>query len=527
MITLRGIRKYFPGNGVYALEQGDFELHPGEIHALLGENGAGKSTLMHIMAGYIAPTAGQVLVDQRERRFAAPADALIAGIGMVRQHPNLTPGFKVWEDCILGAEPGSRLLLHPRLARNRVRALSERWGFNLSVEHDTGSLTVSQRQKAAVLALLFRNTRYLIFDEPTAVLTPGETEGLFCLFKMLKAEGKGVVLISHKLEETLALVDRVTVLRKGSTVATRPADSLNGEAVRDLMFGLDEPTGTPPDLRSERPDTGPQFREQNPNPVLVNAVFSIRNLSVELPGRPFVRGIDLELFPGRIMGIAGVRDSGLETLEHAVTGFLRSSTGSIFLNGRDLTGKGTRAFRESGGAYLSADRTGNALAVSLPLRDSIIIHQHRYSRKGLLGKLGIMDRRFLDAHISLVMEQAGVSRSPQARGDSFSGGMLQRIILAREFAENAALLVLAEPGWGLDRLGRDRLAGKLRAYVNEGRSVLLFSTDVDELVSVSDEILVLRNGAFSARILLDASRNAASIKDYKERIGQAMVGHEE
>ncbi|MDR3343720.1 MAG: ATP-binding cassette domain-containing protein [Treponema sp.] len=522
MVTMRGIRKYFPTNGVYALDNTDFDLDPGEIHALLGENGAGKSTLMHIMAGYLEPTAGHVLVDGRERRFATPAAALTAGIGMVRQHPNLTPGFKVWEDCILGAEPGSALRLNPRLARNRVRSLSERWGFKLPVEADTRSLTVSQRQKAAVLALLFRNTGYLIFDEPTAVLTPDETEGLFELFRMLKAEGKGVVLISHKLEETLALADRVTVLRKGKTLATRSTALLHGDELRDLMFGIEEGLkGTEVSGLS-----GGIAQTGKPSAVQETGVLSIRDLSVELPGRPFIRNLNVELLPGAIMGIAGVRDSGLETLELTITGFLRPSAGSITLKGRDLTGKGTGTFREAGGAYLSADRTGNALAVSLPLRDSIIIHLHRYSRNGLLGKLGIMDRRFLGSRIASIMDKAQVSRSPQARGDSFSGGMLQRIILAREFAENASLLVLAEPGWGLDRVGRDRLAGQLRNYVTAGRSVLLFSTDVDELLSVSDEILVLRNGAFSTRIPLDspASRSAAAIKDYKERIGQAMVG---
>jgi simple sugar transport system ATP-binding protein len=239
MVELRGIGKYFPAGGVTALEGASFELRPGEIHALLGENGAGKSTLMQILAGYLKPGAGGIFLGGEERRFAAPADALAAGIGMVRQHPGLNPGFRVWEDCVLGAEPCRGFFLDRRKARNRVRELSDRWGFGLPLDQGTETLTVSQRQKAAVLSLLLRDARWLIFDEPSAVLSPGETEGLFRLFRLLAAGGTGIVLISHKLDETLALAGRVTILRRGKTVAASlPAASLSAEAAGALMFGL-------------------------------------------------------------------------------------------------------------------------------------------------------------------------------------------------------------------------------------------------------------------------------------------------
>jgi simple sugar transport system ATP-binding protein len=274
----------------------------------------------------------------------------------------------------------------------------------------------------------------------------------------------------------------------------------------------------------------------------------VANLSVELKGRPFIRNVSLELFPGMILGIAGVRDSGPETLELAITGFLRPSAGRVVVNTRDITGGGPRAFRRAGAAYLSADRTGRALAAGLPLRDSIIIHAHRRSLRGLRGKFGLMDKRFLDAWIAGIMEAAQVRGNPAARAESFSGGTLQRIILAREFAEEASLLVLAEPGWGLDRSSRDRLIEELKNRARAGMAVLVFSTDVDELLSVSDEILVLRNGVVSAHVSKPAlspeavpSRTAltgtaeaapsgaaltgaVSIGDMKERISRAMVG---
>jgi simple sugar transport system ATP-binding protein len=510
VVELRGIHKYFSSNGIYALDNADFELRTGEIHALLGENGAGKSTLMHIMAGYLKPGAGHILADRKEKHFASPGDALAAGIGMVRQHPRLTPGFTVWEDCILGAEPCFVGLIKQRKARDMVRVLSERWGFDLPIDRLTGSLTVGQRQKAAILALLLRNTRYLIFDEVTAVLNPQETQGFFMLLNQLKEDGRGIVLISHKLEETLGIADRISVLKKGRIAASLPAASLDPEKLSDLMFDMKGFGNSKEDL----PEKPAPIRPESP-------ALIVQDLSVELKGRPFIRNINLELFPGRILGIAGVRDSGPETLELAITGFLRPSAGRIILRGRDITGRGPRAFREAGAAYLSAGRTGGVLAAELPLRDSIIIHAHRRSPRGRWKKFGLMDSRFLDSWIAGVMRAAQVRGNPAARADSFSGGMLQRIILAREFAEEASLLVLAEPGWGLDRSGRDRFIKELKVRVRAGMAALVFSADVDELVSISDEILVLRNGAVSASI---SRPGALPAEELKERIGRAMVG---
>ncbi|MDR2079609.1 MAG: ATP-binding cassette domain-containing protein [Treponema sp.] len=528
MVELRSIQKYFPSNGVTALDNAEFDLRPGEIHALLGENGAGKSTLMHIMAGYLKPGAGHILIDGREQRFAAPVDALSAGIGMVRQYPHLVPEFKVWEDCILGAEASTAGIVNRKRAMLLAQSISDRWGFDLPLDRNTEMLTINQRQKAAVLALLLRGElsrkhreiRYLIFDEVTAVLSPGETEGLFTLFRRLKAEGRGIVIISHKLEETLGLADRVSILRKGKTTAAMSAASLDGEKAGRLMFGIDP----------EEPETAGTVTlnstEQQYYPGLVPEL-RVQGLSVKIRGRPFIRNVDLELLPGKILGIAGVRDSGLETLELGITGFLRPSAGKIFLRGRDITGRGPRAFRDAQGAFISADRTGKAIAPSLRLRDNVIIHAHRRSRRGFWGRFGIMDEGLLKSWIGRILEAARVDRNPMVKADSLSGGMLQRVILAREFAEDPAVMVLAEPGWGLDRPGRERLVLALKKQAERGKGALVFSTDVDELLSLSDEILVLRNGEFSDRIFLESLRGKeknALFRELKERIGRAMVG---
>jgi simple sugar transport system ATP-binding protein len=514
MIELKGICKFFPSNGIQALDGANFTLLPGEIHALVGENGAGKSTLMQIMAGYLSPSSGSIFVEGKERLFKTPADALGAGIGMVRQHPRQVPGFKVWENCVLGAEK----------SRARVREVSEKWGFDLPLDMATEDLTISQRQKAAILSLILRDVRCLIFDEPTAVLLPDETRSLFQLFTRLRDEGCGIVLISHKLDETLAVSDRLTVIRRGQTREAGQAASLSPGELETLIFGtITNQTASGPVVLSESgaagsPELpGKKFREET--------VLSVRDLSVQEPGRPFIRNISFEIKRGKIIGIAGIRESGLETLETALTGFAgnsRSKTlrGTILLNGRPVTD--VRSFREEGGAYLGADRLGKNLASGLPLRESLIIHAHRRSRRGKfgLGTIGIMDGNFLDGFCEKILARAGIKRRSENRADSFSGGMLQRVLLAREFAEDASLVVLAEPGWGLDLQNREKMISRLRAQADEGRAVLLFSTDVDELLLIADEIFVLRNGNFSAHFPLDGKKDRSK---KIEEIRRAMV----
>jgi simple sugar transport system ATP-binding protein len=436
---------------------------------------------------------------------------------MVLQHPTLVPGFKVWEDCILGAEPHAAGLLRPAASRKLVCESSRRWGFDLPVDQRTETLTASQRQKAAVLALILRKAAYLILDEVTAVLTPRETASLFELLKALKSAGKGIALISHKLEETLGIADRVTVIRRGRTQGTWPAVSLTAERLSSLMFGSAETaeSGFPPDAPAFSVEL--TSREKTAGEPLL----SIKNLSAAVPGRPLIRGIDLSFARGNILGIAGVRDSGLETLELTLTGFLPPSAGSIILNGRELAGKGPAFFREAGGAYLGTD---HSTAKGLPLADSIIIHAYRRSLQGFPGRFGIMNRSFLSAWIRMIMDRAGAPGNPRLTGNSFSGGTLQRVALARELAEKASLLVLAEPGWGLDRNSRKNLAEELRAYRERGGGILIFSTDVDELLSVCDTILVLRNGFFSGRV---DPQNGAPAEDLKAAIGRAMVGEKD
>ncbi len=501
---LRGVRKYFPENGVEALAGVSFDLRPGEIHALVGENGAGKSTLMHILAGQLEPSAGKILIDGTERKFAVPADALRAGIGLVRQHPRTVPGFALWEDCALGAEPTIRGIVDRKRAKAAVRELSCRWGFELDPDAPTESLAVSQRQKAAVLALLMRNVRYILLDEPTAVLAPRETERLFELLQSLKAAGHGIVLISHKLPETLRIADRVTILRRGTTVGSRNASGLRPDELRALMFGEGESDAA-------RPRTARRAEIDYSMPAL-----KVAGLETDGAGHPTLRGIDLEVPRGAILGVAGVRESGLETLELAVSGLLKPTAGSIELFGERIEGEGPRAYREAGGAYVPGDRMGTALAPRLPLADNLAVHpQARAPRFGSLKGLRDRARR--------LMAEARVGGDPRQAAAAFSGGTLQRLILARELAENPAFVLLSEPGWGLDERSRTELAERVRRSADNGKAVLLLSTDLDELMGLSDEIVTLRDGRVSGRFRRGDSTTEEEIR---EAIGAAMIGAE-
>ena len=497
MVELRGISKYFPSNGVMALENANLTLCPGEIHALLGENGSGKSTLMHIMAGYFPPSSGSVFVEGKERRFSAAAGALALGIGMLRQHPGFVNGFKVWEDCILGAEkqkpsknkPFRSLFLNPELSRNRVEELSEHWSFDLPLDAQAESLTVSQRLKAAILSLLLRDVNWFIFDEPTAVLTSDESKTLYELFYRLRSEGKGIILITHKLNEALNVSDRVTIMKRGVTGESRNTGELSIEELRTLVF---DNVTQHHILNSSLP---------TPNSHLLIPALEIKNLKVEAPGFPHLRNVNLRLMPGTVLGIAGVRDSGLETLELAITGLLDTSQksdgkreGSIILNGRDITAGGVRAFRNAGGAYLGADRLGGSLARDLPLSESLIIHAFRRARFGIF-----LNAAMLNSLTKNIMNRAGIARSVSDRANSFSGGMIQRVLLAREFAGEPSLLVLSEPGSSLDEANLEKLAEELKAFARRGFSALLFSSDSDELNLMADEILTLRNGTLTGK----------------------------
>jgi simple sugar transport system ATP-binding protein len=522
MVLLHRIYKRFSPNGVKALDGADFDLREGEIHALVGENGAGKSTLMHIMAGFLKASEGIIIADGEEARFSSPAQALAAGIGMVRQHPLLVPEFSVWENCALGSE---RSFWFSKRRAKEIAALNERWDFGLPLEKPASELTVSQEQKAAILGLLRRDVKYLIFDEPTAVLSPRETEAFFELSRRLRDEGKGIALISHKLNETLNLADRVTVLRRGKTAGVLNADETEESRLSALIFGTADVLGVSgrPGESTGTSVSGPERMtsgEKNSPPAL-----ELKNVTVNVSGRPLIRGINLSVPPGGIAGIGGVRDSGLETLEMAVTGYLPLS-GTIRINGTELNGhfrglgKNIRPFRNAGGSYLGTRAEGREES-GLSIRDILVIHAHRRFRNH-----GFLDARKLAAWSKRIIKGAGVAGPDTVLASAFSGGQLQRILFIRELAEKSPLLVLAEPGRGLDQKSKNKLALILRKRAAAGVGILIFSTDTEELLSICDTVMVLRNGLFSDTITVRQAESGEIVEPRAllGRIQKAMVG---
>ncbi len=493
---------------VKALDKADFTLQDGEIHALIGENGAGKSTLMHILSGYIAPTEENIFIDNTSVpvRFKSPRNALNAGIGMVRQHPSLVWDLSVWENCLLGAEMG--FFVSPKKQRARVADMCARWGFDLPLDSMASELSVSGRQFSALVNLLLRGCRVLIFDEVTAVLTASESERLFALFRRLKERHFSVVIISHKLDEVLTVSDRITVLRKGRTVAELDAKDTDAESLAAFMFEQGAETRG---VKSHVPSKKAAASGAPP-------VLSITKLSAAPPDSPFIRNVGIEASAGRIIGVAGVRDSGLGTLEGTLTGLVSPTAGSIKLNGIELTTPfKTRTFeprplcfRAAGLAYLNADRAKTCLALELPLWYSLVIHAHRR-----LIKHGVfLDKAALKQWALGIVVRAGIERQADDPASSFSGGQLQRLLLERELSETAVssradvpLLVLSEPGWGLDSRARGVMEEKIMSLASgddasRGAVVLVFSTDIDELLRVCDEVLVLHGGEITARIMV-------------------------
>ncbi len=507
------------------MDNAGFELRPGEIHALLGENGAGKSTLMHVMSGYLQPDSGSIIVDGIPRHFSLPRDAIKTGIGMVRQDPRMVPGFRVWEDCIVGLGQNAGILesrsgiIFRTKSRELVKSVSDEWGFDLPIDDSVENLTIGQRQKTAILSLLLKNVTYFILDEPTAVLSILETERLFYLLKKLRDDGKGIVIISHKLEETLALSDCVTVLRNGKLTASRESKNVSMEKISSYIFGSENIKDITSASSLDKNDKNIRKSDMQE----IQTIFQVKNLSVEDPEKPFLRGIDINVTRGKITGFAGVRDSGLETLELVLSGFLVPKTGTIMLNGRSIGRQGPEHFRKAGGAYLSGDRTGTAMAYELPLFDSLIIHAHRRCSGNSIWqrKLGFLDKTYLHDWVDRIMEKAGISRSVESSGQAFSGGMIQRILVQRELAENADLFILSEPVWGLDRNAAEKVISELKEYAEKEKSILIFSTDLDFLISVSDEIIALQNGFISASF---GVKDFSQTQELKEEIAHAMIG---
>ncbi len=472
-VSMLGIVKRFPG--LVANDHVDFDLRSGEVHALLGENGAGKSTLMNILAGIYRADAGVITVEGRPYDPASPRDAIAAGIGMIHQHFTLVPSLTVTENVLLGLdEPRFRLRL--REYGERIAALGERTGLRVDPDVAVWQLSVGEQQRVEILKMLYRGARVLVMDEPTAVLAPQETQELFRTLRAMTLSGGSIVFISHKLDEVLAIADRITVLRRGTvTAAGIPAAGRTRPELARLMVGREvlETIDKPP---------------MTPGPVVLDVQgVSARN-DRDLAA---LHDLTLEIRAGEVLGIAGVAGNGQTELAEVITG-LRRCIGSIRVNGTEVANHPPRASIATGVAHVPEDRHGTGSAPNLSLTDNLVMKSYRsepISRGWLLDRLAAR-RQARD--LTTLYEVSAPSVDTEAR--LLSGGNLQRLIFAREISTGPSLMVAVQPSRGLDVGAVSTVHRLLLERRSAGAAILLISEDLDEILAIADRVAVIYEG---------------------------------
>jgi ABC-type uncharacterized transport system ATPase subunit len=495
VLELEGITKRFPG--VVANDRIDLDLRRGEVHALLGENGAGKSTLMNVLYGLYRPDEGEIRVAGKPATFHSPKDAIEHGIGMVHQHFMLIPVMTVAENIVLGTEPRKGVMLDYGEARHRVHELAETFGFVIDPDAAVQDITVGQQQRVEILKALYRQADILILDEPTAVLTPQEAGELFDILRNLTHEGMSIIFISHKLNEVLEIADRVTVLRRGKRIDTLPVADATEESLARLMVGREVL------LRVEKPPARPGA------PLLqVEELYVRDDRDLEK-----VRGVSFELCAGEILGIAGVDGNGQTELIDALTGLRRPTSGRIELVGRDVTTEGVRSHFDTGLGHIPQDRQRRGLVLDFTIAENLALHDFRKppdSRRGWLFPKQLVDRAR-----RLITEFDVRGGGAETKASALSGGNQQKVILAREIGRDPRILIAAQPTRGLDVGAIEFVHRRLVEERDEGRAVLLVSLELDEILSLSDRILVIFEGKIVGEFPPTVS---------EEALGLAMIG---
>ncbi len=479
----------------------------GEVHALIGENGAGKSTLMSILAGLYRPDEGSVAIDGRPVRFRSPRDAIGHGIGMVYQHFMLVEPFTVAENVLLAAHDGGALLDTAAIETELAR-LGERYGLAVDPKAPVWHLGVGEQQRVEILRLLLLGARILVFDEPTAVLTPQEAHGLIRTLRALAAEGFCVVFISHKLDEVLAVADRITVMRRGKVVATTTPAETDRPALARLMVGRDlaafveQPVGEPSPEGHAAVAPG-------------EVVLEVRGLRAEGDnGLEALAGIDVQIRAGETLGIAGVAGNGQRELAETIVGLRPATSGSVRIGGRDLTNKGCAAVARAGVAHIPEDRLATGLVGSLDVSENAILRD--YGRPPLARGPFLVGRAVADFTDRLIRGHDVKTPGRWAKVRTLSGGNQQKLLLARELAGDPKAIVAVHPTRGVDVGATEAIHASLRAQRARGAATLLIGEDLDELLALSDRIAVLYEGQIVGEL---PARGADT-----ERIGLLMAG---
>ena len=496
VLEMRNITKRFPG--IVANDDVSFDLRQGEVHALLGENGAGKSTLMNILYGLYHPDAGEIVIAGESVRLGSPSAAIEAGVGMVHQHFMLIPVMTVSENIVLATEPThAGVMLDLGEANERVRDISERFGLAVDPKAKVEDITVGQQQRVEILKALYRNADILVLDEPTAVLTPQEASELFAIIAGLTAQGKSIIFISHKLNEVTEVADRITVLRRGKLIDTIPAEGATEESLARLMVGREVL------LRVEKTPATP-----------ADTLLEVEDLHVfDDRGIEKVRGLSLEVRAGEIVGLAGIDGNGQTELIDAMTGLRRAESGRVVVGGDDVTSDSAHGHFTAGLGHIPEDRQRRGLILEFSIAENIALHDYREPPDSKFGWL--FPGRLVERGARLIKEYDVRGGGPATRAGGLSGGNQQKVVLAREIDRNPQVLIAAQPTRGLDVGAIEFVHRRLVEERDEGRGVLLVSLELEEILSLSDRILVIYEGEIVGEFPPTAS---------EQDLGLAMTG---
>ena len=498
VIEMREITKIF-GEFV-ANDKINLELRKGEIHALLGENGAGKSTLMNMLAGLLEPTSGEIVVNGKSEKLDSPSKAASLGIGMVHQHFMLVEAFTVAENIILGSEVTNKGVLDLKKANADILELSERYGLAVDPTAKVEDISVGAQQRVEILKTLYRGADILIFDEPTAVLTPAEILELMEIMKTLVKEGKSIILITHKLDEIRAVADRVTVIRRGKSIQTVGIEGATNKDLAEMMVGRSVSFVT-------------EKEEAQPKEV----VLQISDLVVnENRGVPAVKELSLDVRAGEIVGIAGIDGNGQSELIQAITGLRKVKSGSIKIKGQEVVGLSPRKITEMNVSHVPEDRHRDGLVLEMMLSENIALQTYY---KEPLSKNGALNYNQINSYARKLMEEFDVRAANEiVPASALSGGNQQKAIIAREVDRNPDLLIVSQPTRGLDVGAIEYIHKRLIGERDKGKAVLVVSFELDEILNLSDRIAVIHDGKIQG-IVKPSETN-------KQELGILMAGGE-
>ena len=498
VIEMREITKIF-GEFV-ANDKINLELRKGEIHALLGENGAGKSTLMNMLAGLLEPTSGEIVVNGQVVKLDSPSKAASLGIGMVHQHFMLVEAFTVAENIILGSELTKNGVLDIARATREINELSERYGLAVDPSAKVADISVGAQQRVEILKTLYRGADILIFDEPTAVLTPSEIDELMAIMKNLVKEGKSIILITHKLDEIRAVSDRVTVIRRGKSIETVEIAGATNADLAEMMVGRSV------SFKTEKQEAQPK-----------EVILSIKDLVVnENRGVPAVKNLSLDVRAGEIVGIAGIDGNGQSELIQAITGLRKIESGSVELKGQSIVGLHPRQITEMSVGHVPEDRHRDGLVLEMMISENIALQTYY---KEPLSKKGILNYSNIINYAKKLMQEFDVRAASEiVPASALSGGNQQKAIIAREVDRNPDLLIVSQPTRGLDVGAIEYIHKRLIQERDNGKAVLVVSFELDEILNVSDRIAVIHDGKIQGIVTPETTN--------KQELGVLMAGGE-